>query len=175
MSLWLWRFWIYSFLGCLLERAFAACTRSPRRRRRCFLLLPLCPVYGLGVLAVLALPRTLRDSFWDLAIWGGLVATAVEFGVHLFYERLLGVQFWDYRGVWGNWGGRICVPFSVAWSLLLALALPPAERLLTPLLSAIPPQATVLALLLFTADTVGSLWFLGRTHDVERLRAWRFS
>ena len=52
----LWYFWIYSFLGWLLELAFAAVSRSPDRRRRCLLLLPLCPVYGLGMLAVLALP-----------------------------------------------------------------------------------------------------------------------
>ena len=50
----LWYFWIYSFFGFLLEKAFAAATHSPHRVRRCFLLLPLCPVYGLGMLAVLA-------------------------------------------------------------------------------------------------------------------------
>ena len=52
----LWRFWLYSFLGYLLEKAFAAATASPHQTRKCFLLLPLCPVYGLAVLAVLALP-----------------------------------------------------------------------------------------------------------------------
>ena len=52
----LWYFWIYSFLGYLLERAFAAVTHAEHQGRRCFLLLPLCPVYGLGMLAVLALP-----------------------------------------------------------------------------------------------------------------------
>ena len=51
----LWYFWIYSFLGYLLERAFAAVTHAEHQGRRCFLLLPLCPVYGLGMLAVLAL------------------------------------------------------------------------------------------------------------------------
>ena len=66
----LWYFWLYSFLGFLLERAFAAATRAEHQARRCFLLLPLCPVYGLGMLAVLALPREL--PFWALALWGGL-------------------------------------------------------------------------------------------------------
>ena len=74
----LWRFWLYSFLGYLLEKAFAAATASPHQTRKCFLLLPLCPVYGLAVLAVLALPPTLRDGFWRLAFWGGAAATAVE-------------------------------------------------------------------------------------------------
>ena len=37
----LWFFWMYSFGGYLLERAFAALTRAERRERKCFLLLPL--------------------------------------------------------------------------------------------------------------------------------------
>ena len=54
MAEFLWIFWSFSLLGWGLERLFAAVTRSPQRRRRCLLLLPLCPVYGLGMAAVLA-------------------------------------------------------------------------------------------------------------------------
>jgi len=54
MAEYLWIFWSFSLLGWVLERLFAAVTRSPRQRRRCLLLLPLCPVYGLGMAAVLA-------------------------------------------------------------------------------------------------------------------------
>ena len=73
-----WRFCMYSFLGYLLERLYAAATRSPRQVRKGFLLLPLCPVYGLGVLAVEALPPALTGNFFSLALWGGLTATAVD-------------------------------------------------------------------------------------------------
>ena len=75
----LWYFWIYSFLGWLVELAFALASRSAERRRRCFLLLPLCPVYGLGMLAALALPPM---GWLGLTVWGGLAATAVEYAVH---------------------------------------------------------------------------------------------
>ena len=47
MADFLWSFWFFSLLGWLLERIFAALTRSPFQRRRCLLLEPLCPVYGL--------------------------------------------------------------------------------------------------------------------------------
>ena len=52
-----WYFWIYSFLGYLLEKVFAKVTQSPQQGRKGFLAMPLCPVYGLGMLAVLALPE----------------------------------------------------------------------------------------------------------------------
>ncbi len=170
MALWLWQFWTYSFLGFLLEKAFAAATGSARRARRCFLLLPLCPVYGLGALAVLALPPALTDSFWGLAVWGGLAATAVEYAVHWGYEAAFGVRFWDYGQVWGNLRGRVCVPFSLAWGVLLAAGLPPVQGWLAPRLAAIPPQLTYAALLLFTADALLSARLLYRTGEAESVR-----
>ncbi len=174
VSLWFWRFWMYSLMGYLLEKGYAAATGASRQTRRCFLLLPMCPVYGLGVLAVLALPPELTGDFGALAVWGGLTATAVEYGVHVFYDRLLGVRFWDYAQVWGNLRGRVCLPFSLAWGVLLAAGLPWAERRLSPLLAAVPPWVTYAMLLLFTADALCSARVLSRTGDPEALsRPWR--
>ena len=64
-----WLFLLYSLGGYGLEKLYAAVRRSPHRVRKCFLLLPLCPVYGLGALAVLALPPGLTGTFWSLALW----------------------------------------------------------------------------------------------------------
>ena len=172
MALWLWLFWTYSFLGYLLEKGYAAVTASPRQARKCFLLLPLCPVYGLGALAVLALPSTLTGSFWSLALWGGLTATAVEYAVHLLYDRLLGVQFWDYSQVRCNLRGRVCLPFTLVWGLLTAAVLPPLQTLLIPVLTAVPPGLTYALLLLTTADGVVSAALLRQSRDTECLRLW---
>ena len=169
MGMVLWRFWLYSFLGYLLEKAFAAATASPHQKRKCFLLLPLCPVYGLAVLAVLALPAELTNGFWRLAFWGGMAATAVEYAVHWLYEWAAGVRFWDYSALPGNLRGRVCLPFSVIWGLLLAAGLPWAEGVLVPLLARVPPHVTYGLLLVFTADAVCSLRFLQVTGDVDGL------
>ena len=169
MSLWLWQFWIYSFIGYLLEKGFAAATRAEKQTRKGFLLLPLCPVYGLGVLAVLALPPTLRDNFWSLALFGSLAATAVEYAVHWAYDRLLGVRFWDYSDVKGNVRGRVCLPFSIIWGVLLAVALPWVQPPLAAVLARIPAGVTYAALLVFTVDAVASFRVLQCTGDTERL------
>lgn len=165
MSLWLWTFWTYSFLGYLLERGYAIATHADRQARKCFLLLPMCPVYGLGALAVLALPESLSGSFWSLALWGGLAATAVEYAVHILYDRLLGVRFWDYSQVRWNLRGRVCLLFSLAWSLLVAAGLPVVQAAIAPALAAVPPTVTYAALLVFTADTVVSLQLLRQAGD----------
>lgn len=166
----LWMFWTYSFLGYLLEKAYAAATASPRQARKCFLLLPLCPVYGLGALAVFSLPPALTGTFWTMALWGGLAATAVEYAVHLLYDRLLGVRFWDYSQVRWNLRGRVCLPFSLVWGLLTAAALPPLQGALMPWLSALPVWLTYALLLVTTADGVISAALLRQTGDPECLR-----
>ena len=72
--IWFWSFLTYSFLGCLLEEAYAAATggRSGRKGLR---VLPLCPVYGAG--ACLILFVTGGVTAWPPAVFflGGLAAT----------------------------------------------------------------------------------------------------
>lgn len=163
----LWYFWIYSFLGWILERAYAFLVQSGRQERRCLLLLPLCPVYGLGMLAVLALPPM---GWLSLVFWGGVMATAAEYGVHWACETFLGVRFWDYSGVPGNVGGRVCLPFTLAWGPLTAAAVRFIQPGLTSL--SVPPALSWLFLLLFTADCVCSVQFLRTTRSVNALRSW---
>ena len=55
MAQWFLYFIFYSFAGYLLEKLFAWLIHSPNQVRKCFFLLPLCPVYGLAMAAVLAL------------------------------------------------------------------------------------------------------------------------
>lgn len=170
MASWLWYFWIYSFLGWIVERFFAAVTQAEDQRRRCLLCLPLCPVYGLGMLAVLALP----PMGWSaLAILGGMAATAVEYAYHWSCERLLNIRFWDYTGVPGNLQGRVCLPFTLAWGLLTALAVRLVQPGAAMLAARIPPALTYVFLLVFTADLVCSFWFLRVTGDVKGMRAVR--
>ena len=71
MARWLWYFYWYSFLGFLLEVAFARISGHPKRDRKCLLLLPLCPVYGLGACLILWLAPLGRGPLW-VAVSGSL-------------------------------------------------------------------------------------------------------
>ena len=51
----IWYWFAYSFLGYCLEKLFAAATSSSHRLRRCFVFLPLCPVYGFAMVTILLL------------------------------------------------------------------------------------------------------------------------
>ena len=127
----------YSFAGFLLEVAFAWLSGG-RPGRKGLLVLPLCPVYGVGACLILALPGWVYDRPWALFLLGGAAATAAEYAAALYHEKVLGVSFWNYDDLPGNLQGRVCLPFSLAWSMLslgLAYWLHP---MLVPWLARIP-------------------------------------
>lgn len=169
MAAWFWTFLFYSFGGYLLEKGFARATQADNQTRKGLLLLPLCPVYGLALTAVLALPLPWRRFPWVL-LSGAVVTTAVEYGYHWACDRFLAVRFWDYSGLRGNLQGRICLPFTLAWGALTAAALWLFQPLLERLIPLIPPPLTFAAVLIFTADAVCSIRYLALTHDVGGLR-----
>jgi len=168
VKLWFWYFMMYSFLGYGMEKGFARGTRAEKQTRKCFLLLPLCPVYGLGVLALLALPSSLLRLPWGF-LSGAAVSTVVEYAVHWAYDRALGVQFWDYSELLGNLKGRVCLPFALIWGALAVAIVQAVHPGVIRLVSRIPDAVTYGMLLVLTADVVCSVFFLARTHDTEAL------
>lgn len=168
MVRWLWYFLIYSFLGYCLEKVYAFATHSPHQVRKCFLLLPLCPVYGLAMAACLAwIPAD--SSFFLQVIAGGVICTTVEYLVHWYYDLVFSVRFWDYSGQRGNIRGRICPQFALVWGFLSALTLRWLQPAITVIAQQIPPALTFAAWMLLITDCVLTWPLLRRYQDTELL------
>jgi uncharacterized membrane protein len=168
--LWLWRFLLYSFLGFLLEVCFAYAVRHPKKDRKCLLLLPLCPVYGLGAALILYLARLTGAGVLGVMVIGFFSASAAEYLMSYVYEHFLGVQFWDYSELPWNLGGRVCLPFSLCWSglaLVLVYGLSPVSD---ALLGRIPVWLGPPALILLLSDVLVSSVALRRAGTTEVLR-----
>ena len=86
----------------------------------------------------------------------------------------LGVKFWDYTGVWGSLNGRISVPFSLAWGVLLAVLYPWLQPRLAEAAASLAPVWTWAAVPVAAVDGAVSLALLWRYHDPEVLTlvAW---
>lgn len=167
---WFWYFGIYSFLGFVLEVAFARLTGNPKRDRKCRYFLPFCPVYGFGALALILLPEVVRDSLPLLFLCAAAACTAVEYATDLFYERVAGVRFWNYAHLPLNLGGRVCLLFALFWgvlALLLQCFLHPRVAALTAL---IPDWLFLPAAAINTLDLVWTLAVLRRTRSTDALR-----
>jgi len=168
MAQWFMYFLFYSFTGYLLEKAFARLIRSPHQVRKCFLLLPLCPVYGLAMTAVLALIPEGTGPLPQMLL-GGIICTAVEYLVHLFYEKTLGVRFWDYSILRGHFHGRICPQFTLIWGVLSAVAVWRIQPLAAWLAARTPPAAVYALWLLLAVDCVVTAAMLWYSRDPEQL------
>lgn len=166
----LWVFLTYSFLGFLLELAYARLTKSPKPDRKCLLVLPLCPVYGLAALGVLALPAGVARSPGLLFVLGGAVAVAAEYAVGFFTRHALGVDFWDYSDVKGNVDGLVCPLFACFWGALAVAGRTLLHPLLAPALAALPGWLGGAAAAALEADVVASCLLLRRRRDTACLR-----
>ena len=169
---WFWYFVVYSFLGFLLEVGFALLTGGQRDRKG-LLLLPLCPVYGLGACAIL----WLADLGGTAPVWvmvsGALAATGVEYLMAVCYERWLGVSFWDYRQLPGNIHGRVCLPFTAAWGLLSLVLVYAIHPRIGVWPEGIPRPVSLWAMALVAADTAAACVMMRRTGSRECLRWYR--
>lgn len=169
MARWLWYFYWYSFLGFLLEVAFARAARHPKRDRKCLILLPLCPVYGLGACLILWLAPLGNGPLW-VALSGGLAATAAELALGAFYRYALGVKFWDYEGIPGSVGGLVCPAFSLCWTALALLLVYAVHPIVSGLAAHIPAWLVPPALILLAADALVSCAALRRAGTTDVLR-----
>ncbi len=169
MARWLWYFYLYSFLGFLLEVAFARASGHPKRDRKCLILLPLCPVYGLGACLILGLAPLGNGPLW-VALSGGLAATAVELVLGAFYRYVLGVKFWDYEGIPGSLGGLVCPAFSLCWTVLALVLVYGVHPLAAGAAARIPAWLVPPALIVLAADAAVSCAALRQTGSTEVLK-----
>ena len=123
----LWIFFVFAFLGWCGEVVFAA-VRERRFVNRGFLNGPLCPIYGLGVVAMDFFLRPFGDSLPVLLVGSMLLGSALEYLAGFLLEKLFHQKWWDYSDTPHNLHGYICLKFSVLWGIAGAMIV----RYITP-------------------------------------------
>lgn len=125
-------FTLGSIAGWVYESVYSVVTTG-RWERRGFLYGPLCPIYGIGLVAALLLfdrPEVASGAFpaWGVFLVSMAGSALLEYGVSFALERLFGAVWWDYSDMPLNLNGRICLPASLlfgAAGVLVAYVLAP--------------------------------------------------
>ena len=112
----LWIFFLYAFLGWCTEVSYAA-LRTGKFVNRGFLNGPVCPIYGCGVVVVLAGLEPLKGNFVLLFLGSVVLTSALEWATGFVLEKLFRQRWWDYSDKPFNLGGYICLEFSIMWGL----------------------------------------------------------
>lgn len=152
-----WIFLIYAFLGWCTEVAYAA-LEVKKFVNRGFLNGPVCPIYGCGVLVVIAALTPLKKSFILLFAGSVILTSAIEFVTGFLLEKLFHNQWWDYSDENFNICGYVCLKFSILWGIGCTLVMDvihPGVYLFVKDIPKIPGTVILLLLLaLFATDLV---------------------
>ncbi len=149
-------FFLFSFFGWVLETVYASFIFKKYTSKKTLLTLPLCPVYGLGGIALMLTLYPVRES-WLLVFCGGFfVASSVEYLVAIFYEHFFGVSWWDYGKNFGNLNGKVCIRLSLLWGIIaiffFEFVLPWSENLISYMGEYQKALWSVLLILFFITD-----------------------
>ncbi len=118
-----WFFFIYCFLGVIVEMVFCYAREGVIESRVGLLYLPLSPIYGFGgVLLTLFLLPYIKEPVLMFFV-GILVGTVLEYVASFVMEKLFHTVFWDYSDKPLNLHGRVCLQYSFYWGLLSILLL----------------------------------------------------
>lgn len=108
-------FFFYAFAGWVLEVVFAAFTNK-KLANRGFLNGPFCPVYGCGMVFLLVFFGGLLHNLFFLFLGSLVVTSLLELLTGKLLEKLYGRKWWDYSDYKYNYGGYVCLRFSLIWA-----------------------------------------------------------
>ena len=111
-----WIFLIYGFLGWCMEVVLAT-LKTGKFVNRGFLNGPICPIYGVSVIAVLALLTPVKWNLPLFLIGSILLTTSLEFMTGFILEKRFDTKWWNYTGVRFNLWGYVCLKMSLLWGL----------------------------------------------------------
>ncbi|WP_122643377.1 putative ABC transporter permease [Luxibacter massiliensis] len=109
-------FFIYGFLGWCTEVGFAA-FKEHRFVNRGFLNGPICPIYGVGVTAVIAFLTPLEGNILLLYLSSVFLVTFLEGATGWAMDKIFHNKWWDYSDQPFNIGGYVCLIFSLIWGV----------------------------------------------------------
>ena len=113
-------FFLYAFLGWLLETTVAA-VRKKHMVNRGFLNGPLCAIYGITAVFMTRYLYELQSSPVFLFLGCMIIATAAEWIAGHVLERIGHGKWWDYSNKPLNFHGYICLEFSLIWGVAILL------------------------------------------------------
>lgn len=149
LSLYFILFIIYSFMGWVME-VVCSLVKFKRFVNRGFLLGPICPIYGCGVIGITLLIGNDTSSIPIVFLKSIVVCSILEYSTSYIMEKMFNARWWDYSKKKFNINGRICLstmlPFGILGTLVVCIVHPFFIKLIS-LLN--PTHMIILSIILF--------------------------
>lgn len=149
-------FFIYSALGWLLETGYSFLVLGHFENRG-FLIGPICPIYGFGMLIMILWLSRYRQKPLKLFFLSILVFSIFEYVVSYGLDAIFHLKWWDYTQDFMNVNGRISLFYSFGWGIIglvvIHLIHPCIQKITNPIFQKVPVlfQDSILKLLVIIA------------------------
>ena len=90
---------------------------------RGFLIGPICPIYGFGVLLIILLVGNSKSDLLAVFLKSILVCSVLEYFTSYFMEKLFHARWWDYSKNKYNINGRICLETMLPFGILSTIVI----------------------------------------------------
>lgn len=152
-------FIIYSFIGWLMEVVLKS-KDEHKFVNRGFLIGPICPIYGFGVLLIKLLVGNSKSDLLAVFLKSILVCSVLEYFTSYFMEKLFHARWWDYSKNKYNINGRICLetmlPFGILSTIVIYVVHPLVIKFVSLFSNTLLIILTILFGILFIVDNIVS-------------------
>ena len=111
-------FFIYSFIGWLIEMFCVNVILKQKFANRGFLIGPYCPIYGSASLIMIFLLSRYKEDILVLFFMSIIICSITEYLTSYIMEKIFKARWWDYTNEPFNLNGRICLINSIAFGML---------------------------------------------------------
>lgn len=109
-------FFIYAFLGWICE-VIVALFQYKKFINRGFLIGPLCPIYGVGCIAIFLTLNKYAGDPLVLFLLSILLCGTLEYVTSYIMEKIFKNRWWDYTDMKFNINGRVCLEFAIPFGV----------------------------------------------------------
>lgn len=162
-------FIIYSFIGWIVDVCDVLVV-DKKLVNRGFLIGPICPIYGVGVLLMIRLLTRFIDTPLALFILAIAIFMTLEYFTSYIMEKLFNARWWDYSNYKYNLNGRIClettIPFGIGGMIVMYIVNPFITSLLDKVGSNTIIIMGIILLVIFVIDLIISFSVITKIKNV---------
>ncbi len=154
-------FFIYSFLGYIVESISVSLMEKKVVWNRGFLVGPYIPIFGTGAMTMILTLQKYKDDIVALFIMSMVVCLTIEYLCSLVAEKIFKLRWWNYSDKLFNINGRICLQngilFGIGGVLIVKYVNTWIENLILLLPNSLMVTLSIILTIIFVSDTILSL------------------
>ena len=154
-------FFIYSFLGYIVESISVSLMEKKVVWNRGFLVGPYIPIFGTGAMTMILTLQKYNEDIVALFIISIVVCLTIEYLCSLVAEKIFKLRWWNYSDKLFNINGRICLQngilFGIGGVLIVKYVNTWIENLILLLPNSLMVTLSIILTIIFVSDTILSL------------------